>query len=216
MTGAVVFTPPCCEDVILQKLGELERFINEKYENDLDPLIKMALIHYQFETIHPFADGNGRTGRILNVLYLVQQGLLPLPALYLSAYISEYKQDYYRLLREVTEKENWEGWVLFILTAVEETAILTIRKIRAILELKAELFPLIMEEIGNSNAGVILDLLFTLPYVKIESLVGRDIAHRQTASGYLRKLVDAGVLHAEKRGRTVYYINFRLMEILGA
>ncbi|MBK7410253.1 MAG: Fic family protein [Saprospirales bacterium] len=214
VTGSVVFTPPCCEDVILQKLGNLERFINEPEQSDLDPLIKMALIHYQFETIHPFADGNGRTGRILNVLYLVQQGLLPLPALYLSAYIVQYKQDYYRLLREVTEKNNWEEWVLFMLTAVEETAMLTIQKIRAILQLKASLSPLVIAEIGSLNGSAVLDLLFTLPYVKIDTLVNQEIAHRQTASTYLRKLVDAEVLYTEKRGRVTYFVNYRLMEIL--
>jgi Fic family protein len=215
VTGDVVFTPPCCEDVIIRKLGELERFINEPERSGLDPMVKMALIHYQFETIHPFTDGNGRTGRILNVLYLVQQGLLPLPALYLSAYIAQYKQDYYRLLREVTERDDWEDWILFILTAVEETARLTSRKMRAILDLKAELLPILMEEIGVGKAGVLLDLLFTLPYVKIETLVSQGLAHRQTAATYLNKLEAAGLLHAEKRGRKNYFVNTRLMEILG-
>ena len=216
LTGEIVFTPPCCEEVIRRMLDELASFFNDPQEpGGLDPLIKMALIHYQFETIHPFADGNGRTGRALNVLYLVGQNLLPLPALYLSAYIVQYKQDYYRLLRAVTEKGHWEEWILFLLTAVDETARLTIRKIREILELKTRLSQAILELIGGSAGGIVLDLLFTLPYIKVETFVSRGIAHRQTASVYLRKLVEAGVLHAEKHGRTMYYINFHLMEILG-
>jgi Fic family protein len=141
ITGEIIFTPPCCEDVLRQKLSALEVFINDSEHYIMDPIIKMAMLHYQFETIHPFNDGNGRAGRILNTLYLVQQNLLPQPVLYLSSYIVNNKQEYYRLLREVTEKNNWHDWILFMTTAVNATANLTLHKIRGILQLKKEMEP---------------------------------------------------------------------------
>jgi len=128
INGEIVYTPPCCEDVIREKLAALEEFINNPEISHLDPLIKMALIHYQFEAIHPFVDGNGRTGRIINALYLVQQNLLKQPVLYLSSYIVKYKTEYYQLLRGVTQQENWEDWIMYILTALIETAKLTTQK----------------------------------------------------------------------------------------
>jgi Fic family protein len=138
INGEVIYTPPCCEDVLRDKLSALEQFINDTNMSPLDPLIKMAFIHYQFVSIHPFADGNGRTGRIINTLYLVQQELLSQPILYLSDYIVKYKTEYYQLLRGVTEKENWHDWVMYMLTAVIETAQLSTRKIRNMLSLKDE------------------------------------------------------------------------------
>jgi Fic family protein len=215
VTGETVHTPPCCEDVIREKLSALETFINDSDFCNLDPIIKLALMHYQFETIHPFTDGNGRTGRILNMLYLMQQQLLPQPVLYLSFYIVEHKQDYYRLLREVTEQNNWRDWVLFMTTAIHTTAQLTMKKIRGILDLKKEIEPeamIVLEKFINRNA--LFDLMFTLPYLKIDLLVKRGIAHRETASIYLRKLEEAGLLRSKKMGRTTYYLNFRLMDLL--
>ena len=215
ITGDTIHTPPCCEDVIREKLSALEIFTNDPEFCKLDPIIKMAMIHYQFETIHPFADGNGRTGRILNTLYLVQQDLLPQPVLYLSSYIVDHKQDYYRLLREVSTQGNWRDWILFMTTAVDTTAKLTMKKIRAILDLKKTMEPEIMqvlETFGNRNA--LFDLMFTMPYLKIELLVSKGIAHRETASKYLKELEAAGLLQSSKKGRSTYYSNYRLMDLL--
>ena len=138
INGEVIYTPPCCEGVLREKLAALEEFINNPDASLLDPLINMALIHYQFEAIHPFSDGNGRTGRILNALYLVQQELLSQPVLYLSSYIVKYKAEYYQLLRGVSETNNWHDWVMYMLTAISETAQLSTSKIRSMLSLKEE------------------------------------------------------------------------------
>ncbi|MEM6964757.1 MAG: Fic family protein [Bacteroidota bacterium] len=214
ITGEVIYTPPCCEDEIREKLKALEKFVNDEFLSDLDPLIKMALIHYQFESIHPFFDGNGRTGRILNVLYLVQQKLLPQPVLYLSSYINKNKSLYYRLLREVTEAENWQDWVMFILTSISETARLTAQKIRNILQLKKNLEEEVKEVLGVSYNYELVKMMFTLPYLKIELLEKNKIAHRQTASNWLKKLANANILNTKKIGKTNYYVNWRLLEIL--
>lgn len=216
ITGAIIYTPPCCEDVIREKLESLESFINDDKDTRLDPLIKMALIHYQFESIHPFLDGNGRTGRILNVLYLVQQGLLPQPVLYLSSYINANKQVYYRLLREVTENDNWKDWVMFLLTSVRETAQSTSQKIRNILSLKAQLEEQVKEILGASYDHELVQLMFKVPYLKIDSIVNNQLAHRQTASTWLKKLESEEILLAKKIGKTNYYINWRLMEVLSS
>ncbi|MFN8266015.1 MAG: Fic family protein [Chitinophagaceae bacterium] len=215
ITGEIIYTPPCCEDVLREKLSTLEQFINDPELSALDPLVKMALIHYQFEAIHPFADGNGRTGRIVNALYLVQQELLAQPVLYLSAYIVKYKTEYYQLLREVTEKGNWTHWVMYILTALIETAQLTTRKIRDMLLLKDQYEKQMKEVLGASFSYELLQLMFTLPYLKIELLEKKGLAHRQTASSWLKKLAEATILKPQKIGRTTYYVNFRLMELLG-
>jgi len=208
INGEVIYTPPCCEDVLREKLAALEQFINDPESSPLDPLVKMALIHYQFEAIHPFADGNGRTGRIVNALYLVQQELLSQPVLYNS--------EYFQLLRGVTEKNNWHDWVMYILTALIETAQLTTKKIRAMLLLKDEFEKQIKQTLGASFSYELLQLMFTLPYLKIELLEKRSIAHRQTASVWLKKLTDANILKPQKIGRTTYYINYRLMELLAS
>ncbi len=215
ITGDVVYTPPCCEDVIREKLAKLEVFINDNELSKLDPIIKLALIHYQFESIHPFADGNGRTGRILNTLYLVQQNLLPQPLLYLSAYIVDHKQDYYQLLRGVTEQDNWRDWILFITTAVHETAQLTSVKIKRILQLKKEMEPQVMQTLEKFNKShQLFDLMFSMPYLKINLLEKKGIAHRQTASLYLKKLVTEKIVEERRIGRNTYYINYRLMDII--
>jgi len=214
INGEVIYTPPCCEDVIREKLSALEQFINNTESSPLDPLVKMALIHYQFEAIHPFSDGNGRTGRIINALYLVQQELLSQPVLYLSSYIVKYKTEYYQLLKGVTEQNNWHDWVMYILSALIETAQLTTKKIRAMLLLKDEIEKQVKQTLGASFSYQLLQLMFTLPYLKIELLEKRNIAHRQTASVWLRKLTEANILKPQKIGRTTYYINYQLMELL--
>ena len=214
INGEIIYTPPCCEDVLREKLKALEQFINDADASPLDPLIKMAMIHYQFEAIHPFTDGNGRTGRIINALYLVQQELLSQPVLYSSSYIVKYKTEYYQLLRGVTEKNNWNEWVMYLLTALIETTQLTTRKIRSILLLKDEFEKLMKQTLGASFNHELLQLMFTLPYLKIELLEKKKIAHRQTASAWLKKLADAAILRPQKIGRTTYYINYRLMELL--
>ena len=216
ITGEVVYTPPCCENVLRNQLAALENFINDADVSDLDPLIKMAMIHYQFEAIHPFPDGNGRTGRILNALYLVQQGILLHPVLYLSSYIIKYKAEYYQLLRGVTENSNWQDWIMYILTALIETAKQTTVKIRSMLSLKDDTEQKMKKVLGASFSNELLQLMFTLPYLKIELLEKKDIAHRQTASTWLKKLVDADILKPQKMGRTTYFINYRLIELLTA
>jgi Fic family protein len=215
ITGDIVYTPPCCEDILREKLKQLEIFINDPAFCNLDPIIKLALLHYQFESIHPFGDGNGRTGRILNSLYLVQQKLLSDPVLYLSSYIIDNKQDYYRLLREVTEKQNWRDWIMFMTTAVNETANLTIQKIRGIIKLKKEMEEKTMKVLEKFNKRhELYDLMFTIPYLKIELIVKKGIAHRETTSGYLKELEANSILKATKIGKTTYYINHRLLDLI--
>ncbi|MDQ3112191.1 MAG: Fic family protein [Bacteroidota bacterium] len=210
----IVYTPPEGEDVIRKKLASLEKFINDDTFSSLDPLIKMALIHYQCEAIHPFSDGNGRTGRILNVLYLINKDLIGLPVLYLSYYIIQNKPDYYRLLREITEKGNWKEWITFIVKGVGETAELTLNKINAILELKNNSEELIKKTLGASYTREFSDLLFSYPYIKIKVLEENNIAKRQTASLYLQKVAKAGLLNPIKIGKETYYVNHKLMDIL--
>lgn len=214
INGEVIYTPPCCEDVIREKMAMLEQFINDPDSSATDPLIKMALIHYQFEAIHPFADGNGRTGRIVNALYLVQQELLSQPVLYLSSYILKNKREYYQLLRAVTEENKWHDWVMYILTVLIETAQLTTKKIRSMLLLRDACEREMREALGSSFSYDLLQLMFTLPYLKIELIEKKKMAHRQTASVWLKKLTDAKILRPQKIGRTTYYINYRLMELL--
>lgn len=214
INGDIIYTPPCCEDVLREKLADLERFINDSTASTLDPLIKMAFIHYQFEAIHPFSDGNGRTGRIVNALYLVQQELLSQPVLYLSSYIVKYKAEYYQLLRGVTEENNWHDWVMYMLTAIIETAQLTTRKIKNMLSLKEEMEREMKSVLGSSFSHDLLQLMFKLPYLKLDLLEKQEIAHRQTASIWLKRLADAGIVMPQKIGRTTYYINYKLVELL--
>jgi Fic family protein len=210
----VVYTPPEGENVIREKLSQLEIFINDNEFSDLDPLIKMALVHYQFEAIHPFSDGNGRTGRILNILYLIQQELLGLPVLYLSNYIIQNKSDYYRLLREITEEGNWEEWVLFMVNGISETSAMTLSKIHGILQLKEDTNHNAKEILKSSYSKELIDLIFSHPYIKIKVLEDHNIAKRQTASEYLKKLESKGILGSVKIGNEIYYINKALITIL--
>lgn len=213
--GRTVYMPPQNPDEIVTLMRALERFINESDLFAVDPLIKMALIHHQFESIHPFYDGNGRTGRILNVLYLVKERLLDIPVLYLSSYIVRTKADYYRLLQAVRDDDAWEEWVLYLLEAVEQTAVQTIATIQAI---KAALFDYKhrIREGYKFYSQDLINNLFTHPYTKIE-FVQRDLqVSRLTATRYLAALVDGGFLRKQKIGRANYYINVALMPILQA
>jgi Fic family protein len=211
--GRTVYTPPQNPDDILALMTDLERFINDDALFEADPLVKMALIHHQFESIHPFYDGNGRTGRIINVLYLVKQGLLDIPVLYLSRHIVRTKADYYRLLQETRDRDSWEEWVLYMLTAVERTAAEGIATIQAV---KA----LLMDYKHRIRAGYrfysqdLINNLFAYPYTKIE-FVEKDLkVSRLTAAKYLEALVAGGFLHKRKIGRSNYYINVPLYGIL--
>lgn len=206
-----LYTPPEGEEVIRQKLSNLEQFIHA--EDDIDLLVKMAIVHYQFEAIHPFIDGNGRTGRILNILYLIEKGLLDIPVLYLSSYIIHNKTDYYEGLRRVTEEEDWESWVLYMLRAIESTAIETKAKILAIRELMEHTQELARENAGKAYSKELVELIFEHPYCKSKFLEERTIAKRQTAAEYLKTFESLGILRSEKVGREVYYINDALIEI---
>jgi Fic family protein len=212
-TGKVLYTPPEGESIIRDKLKNLEDFIHS--EDDIDPLIKMALIHYQFEAIHPFPDGNGRTGRIINILFLVFRGVLDLPVLYLSKAIIERKSEYYRLLREVAEKGQWQRWILFMLEAVEETAGFTRERIIAIRNLMEETMEKARKELPRHvYSKELIELLFRQPYTKVKLLVEAGIAKRQTAAEYLKELEKIGGLKVQKIGRETLYLNWRLYDLL--
>ncbi|MFZ1874883.1 MAG: Fic family protein [Chania sp.] len=208
----VVYTPPVGEDSIRNLLANWERFIHG--DDDLDPLVKMAIAHYQFECIHPFPDGNGRTGRILNILYLIQSKLLSLPILYLSRFILERRDDYYRLLRRVTEDGDWESWILFILEAVESTSRWTTDKIAVVRALMTETTEYVREKLPKIYTHELVQALFAQPYCRIDNLVERGVAKRQTASMYLKQLVEIGVLEEMSAGREKLYINTRLLREL--
>lgn len=203
--GDVVYTPPVGEPLIRDKLANLEQFIHA--DDGLDPLVKMAVMHYQFEAIHPFPDGNGRTGRILNLLYLVDRGLLDIPVLFLSRYIMAHKTDYYEGLRGVTERQDWESWILYMLRAVESTAQQTydqVTRIRALMEVVRER---VQSEAPSIYSKDLIEVIFRHPYTKIQFLMDAGLAKRQTASMYLQTLAGLGLLRPSKHGREMYYIN---------
>ena len=212
-TGEIIYTPPQDVAEIKDLMSNLEIFINDNEFSELDPLIKMAIIHFQFESIHPFYDGNGRTGRIINVLYLVLQDLLNLPILYLSKYIIANKGDYYRLLQEVRDKDEWESWVLFMLNAVIETSNDTVSVIEKIKNLLIEYKHKIRNDYKFYSQDL-LNNLFKHPYTKIEFLEEELGVSRITAATYLNKLAEDGLLRKEKLGTANYYVNYRLFEIL--
>jgi len=212
-TGKVIYTPPSGAEVINTKLKNLEAYINNSKEIT-DPLIKMAVMHYQFESIHPFYDGNGRTGRILNVLYLILENLLDLPVLYMSSYIIKNKKDYYRLLNEVRTKKNWEGWVLFMLDCVEQTAKDTTHKIKQIKNSFDKTVLKVKTELPKIYTKELIEVLYFQSYCKISHLVDNNIAARQAASRYLSQLEEIGVLKSEKVGRDAVYINIDLFELM--
>lgn len=208
----VVYTPPVGEAVIREKLTNLEQFIHA--QDDLDPLVKMAVMHYQFEAIHPFEDGNGRTGRILNLLYLVEQGLLDIPVLFLSRYIIANKAGYYEGLRGVTEQQDWESWILYMLRAVESTAQQTFDQVTRIRLLMEQVREQVQQQAPGIYSKDLIEAIFQHPYTKIQFLVDANIAKRQTASSYLQTLAGLGVLRSSKQGREMYYINDALFSEL--
>lgn len=211
--GQTIYTPPQEPAEIMALMSDLERFINDEELFAVDPLIKMALIHHQFESIHPFYDGNGRTGRILNVLYLVKEGLLDIPVLYLSNHIVRTKDDYYRLLQTVREDDRWEDWVLYMLEAVEQTAMQTIITIQAIKTALLDYKHRIRADYKFYSQDLINNL-FTHPYTKIE-FVQRDLqVSRITATKYLDALSEGGFVKKQKMGRGNYYVNIALNAIL--
>jgi len=211
-SGEVIYTPPEGEALIRDKLANLERFIHA--EDGLDPLVKLAVMHYQFEAIHPFIDGNGRTGRILNTLYLVDKGLLEIPVLYLSHYIIRHKTAYYEGLRNVTEAGDWHGWIAYILDAVETTARQTQDRVLRILDLMKEAQELVVSSAPKIYSKDLIEAVFAHPYCKIRFLEEQGIAKRQTASTYLQTLEGLGLLRCQKIGRELYYINDRLFQVL--
>jgi Fic family protein len=211
-TGKVVYTPPAGEALLRSLLANWERFLHDG--GGVDPLIRMAVAHYQFEAIHPFTDGNGRTGRILNLLFLVDQELLELPILYLSRAIIGKKADYYRLLLAVTTREAWDDWILFILRAVTETSRWTTERIHAIRRLMQEAAEFVKAYVHGVYSRELVDLIFIQPYCRIRNVVEAGVAERQTAAVYLKRLVGAGVLRDVKVGREKLFINPRLMRLL--
>ena len=211
--GEVVYTPPQDGACIIELMTDLERFINDDALFDADPLIKMALIHHQFESIHPFYDGNGRTGRIINVLYLVKQGLLDIPVLYLSRHIVRTKTNYYRLLQQVRDQDSWEEWVTYMLSAVEHTAADGIATIQAIKGLLLDYKHRIRAN-HRFYSQDLINNLFSHPYTKIEFIQQDLKVSRVTATNYLNALETGGFLHKRKIGRSNYYINLALYDIL--
>lgn len=216
--GNVIYTPPQDAAEIEHLMKNLEAFINDDSLADCDPLIKMAIIHHQFESIHPFFDGNGRTGRIINILYLVINELLDLPILYLSRYITRNKTDYYRLIQSIRDQapdnhREWEAWVLFILTGIEETAHETIRLVEGIGRLMQEFKTRLKPIFGKQYRHELLNNLFFHPYTKIDFL-SRDLSiQRKTATKYLDRIVEEGLLSKTKIWRENYYINTPLVEL---
>lgn len=211
-TNEVIYTPPEGEKHLRDILTNWEKYLNQ--ESDVDPLVRMAVAHYQFEAIHPFTDGNGRTGRILNNLFLIQEGLLSLPILYLSRYIINSKEDYYRLLLEVTKDGAWEAWIIYMLEAVEETSQWTTEKIAAIRKLTDITIAHIRTALPKIYTRELIDVIFEQPYCRIGDLVERKIAKRQTASEYLKKLESIGVLKEEQVGREKIFVHPKLMSLL--
>ncbi len=214
VTHQVIYTPPEGEDILRSKLANWERYIHGTQE--IDPLIRLAVMHYQFEAIHPFVDGNGRTGRVLNLLYLVDKGLLDIPVLYLSRHIIRNKALYYRHLLEVTTRQDWEAWILFILEAVRTTAEWTTAKIRAIRELLDDTGAAIRQRRPKIYSRELAELIFVNPYCRIGDVVKADIAKRQTAAVYLKALAAEGILEEMKAGRENLYINPPLLTLLTA
>jgi len=211
-SNKVIYTPPEGEDILRDLLSNWERFLHQ--DDEIDPLIKMAVSHYQFETIHPFTDGNGRTGRVLNILYLIEVGLLTLPILYLSRFIVQNKQDYYRLLTAVTKEGAWEEWVIYILKGVEETANWTTQKIEAVRQLIEHTSAFIKTSLPKIYSHELVKIIFEQPYCRIGNLVENDIAKRQTASTYLKQLGDIGVLKEMKAGKEKLFVHPKLIKLM--
>ena len=212
MTGEVIYTPPVGRKLLFEKLDNWAQFMRES--TWLDPLIRLAVQHYQFEAIHPFSDSNGRTGRILNVLFLMEQGLLDTPILYLSRYIISNKAAYYRLLQRVTREQAWEPWILFVLDGIEETCAWTTDKIKAIRELLEHTAGYLQARVPKIYSRELCVLLFEHPCCRIGNLVDAGIAKRQTASVYLKQLAAVGVLREIRSGRENIYVHSKYLELL--
>lgn len=212
MTGEVIYTPPEGQKLLQQKLDNWADFMKSCVE--IDPLVRMAIQHYQFEAIHPFSDGNGRTGRILNILFLLQHDLLGAPILYLSRYIIQNKADYYRLLKGITHDQAWSDWIMFILRGVEETCNWTTEKIKAIRELMEHTAEFTQTSLPKIYTWELVELLFKQPYCRIQNLVDAGIAKRQTASVYLKQLCDIGILKEVKSGRENIFVHPKYIELL--
>ncbi len=210
--GEIKYTPPDGESIIRNKLSNLEKFMHGT--DDLDPLIKLAIMHYQFEAIHPFSDGNGRTGRILNILYLIEKKLLDIPLLYLSRYILSNKTAYYKGLQQVTETNAWEPWILYLLQGIEETALATRDKILSIHHLIQKTAEKVRAQLPRIYTKELIEIIFRSPYCKISTLEENHLAKRQTASNYLKELEKIGVLRGLKIGREVYYVNDAFLKLL--
>lgn len=210
-TGEVIYTPPEGEARLRDFLANWERFAHTS--PDLDPLVRMAVLHYQFEAIHPFPDGNGRTGRILNILSLMQDGLLDLPTLYLSRYILRTRSEYYRRLGDVTFQQAWEPWILYVLAGVEETSVWTTQKIGAIRALMGETTRHVRAAAPKMPHAMI-EQIFTRPYGRIADVVEQKIASRHTASAYLKELARLGILEEEKIGRDKIFLHRKYLDVL--
>lgn len=212
ISGEVIYTPPIGQKLLQAKLDNWANFMHNSTE--FDPLVRLAVQHYQFEAIHPFADGNGRTGRILNILFLVEHGLLDSPILYLSRYIISNKAAYYRLLQKVTREQDWTPWILFILDGVEETCRWTTDKIKAIRELMEHSAEFVQKKLPKTYTWELVEVLFKQPYCRIGNLVEAGVAKRQTASVYLKQLCDLGVLKEIKSGREAIFVHPKYIELL--
>jgi len=212
MSGEIIYTPPVGQKLLQDKLDNWADFMHNDIE--IDPLVRMAVQHYQFEAIHPFADGNGRTGRILNILFLVKHGLLNSPILYLSRFIIQNKADYYRLLKKVTHEQDWSAWILFILNGVEETCSWTTDKIKAIRELMEHTAQYTQTSLPKIYTWELVEVLFKQPYCRIGNLVDAGVAKRQTASVYLKQLCDIGILKEVKSGRETIFVHPKYIELL--
>lgn len=212
-TGEIVYTPPQDKNGILDLLSNFLEHFNLP-QNEVAPLINLAILHHQFESIHPFYDGNGRTGRILNILYLILNGLLDIPILYLSSYINQNKAKYYQLLNQVNQTGEWEDWIIYILKAIEVTSIKTIKKINLIKTLLNETIFLAQQKAPKIYSKELVELLFEHPYSKIEYVINKLNVQRKTASKYLREFEEIGILESQKIGREVIYLNKNLIEVL--
>ena len=213
LDGTVVYTPPRGVEIINEKLKNLFDYINDDDTYDYDPLIKLAISHYQFEAIHPFRDGNGRTGRILSILLMIQKGLLEFPILYLSAFIINEKDDYYSLLNAVTTQNNWKGWINYILKAIEETSIYTISKIEEIDKLFSNTLELISNKLPHVRKETV-ELLFEQPYISPRKLMDNNIKSLNTAKKYLNQMEELGILSSTKIGKEIVYLNIDLYNLL--
>ena len=210
--GETIYSPPTGETVIREKLANLEQFINE--DNSIDPLIKMAIMHYQFEAIHPFTDGNGRTGRILLLLYLKKESLLEIPAIFLSEYIIQNKRDYYKNLQRVTEREDWIPWIIYMLKMIEVTAGKALERIEEITGLMNSVSEAIKEKLPKIYSKDLVEVLFRLPYTKRQNLIDANLGNPKTVGNYLNELEKQGFLQSFKVGKEKLYLNQKLMSIL--